>query len=237
MQHINAAYAQPVHPSTNFPTMIPPTPTTVPTPLAVVEYLLNQLPPLPPLNKDDHQDVQFWEKRMWEQWVSEGKESGDTFKSGVRGEGINSSWMEDSNGIRVNVSRQGEIINGARRVWTTLSSNGVLLRSYRGIQDRTLTYFRRAVETEFEELRLCSNHWKTDKLWKENFSPRGNDPNKGTSDADKETSSQGSGFTKVSAFHCDLPFCFSCTFSSSLSPPPGMGESCKTFLARYDHGF
>ena len=153
--------------------MIPPTPPTpiaTPTRFAVAEYLLNKLPPLPPLDKEDYENVRFWDKGTWEQWARDEKEMGITLKSGVQGQGTNSSWMEDTDGNRVEIHRQRQIIAGARLAWTNLSTCGISLLSYRESDEMTLSYFRRKVETDFQELRLCSNHWKADKLWMENFS-------------------------------------------------------------------
>lgn len=166
---------------------IPPTPSATPTRFAVAEYLLSRLPPLPPLDKEDYEDVRFWDKSTWERWVEDEKEIGNTFKSGVQGQGINSSWMEDTDGSRVAIHRQRQIIAGARLAWTNLSTCGVSVGSYRECDEMTLSYFRRKVETDFQELRLCSNHWKADKLWMENFS---------TQKSGKETPR----FTKVSPF-------------------------------------
>ena len=165
----------------------PPTPSATPTRFAVAEYLLNKLPPLPPLDEEDYENVRFWDKSTWERWVEDEKEVGITFKSGVRGQGINSSWMEDTDGNRVEIHRQRQIIAGARLVWKNLSTCGVSVGSYRESDEMTLSYFRRKVETEFQELRLCSNHWKADRLWMENFS---------TQKSGKETPR----FTKVSLF-------------------------------------
>ena len=161
-------------------------------PFAVAEYLLSKLPPLPPLDKEDYEDVRFWDKSAWEWWVEDEKEIGITFKSGVQGQGINSSWMEDADGSRVEIYRQRQIIAGARLAWTNLSACGVSVGSYQESDEMTLSYFRCKVETDYQELRLCSNHWKANRLWVENFT-------KGAQGGNKEMPI----FTKVSMFEHD----------------------------------
>jgi len=184
-------------------------PAAIPPSLAVVEYLLSQLPPLPPLNKNDYELVEFWDKKDWKCWTADQREGGSTLKSGAKGGGINSSWMEDENGVRVDISRQTQIITGARVIWITLTTNGVALTSYRGIDERTLTYFRRKVETDFEELRLCSHHWKADMLWMENFSSWSGKPDPGPKDTSGDTLPP-SAYKKVSVPQHNVSFSFSC---------------------------
>jgi len=95
------------------------------------------------------------------------------FKPGVKGEGINSSWMEDSNGNRVHKDRQDQILGAARKTWRTMESFEVGMASYTSVPGPVLNYFRAKMESMFEELRFCADHWKTDAIWKENFSSTG----------------------------------------------------------------
>ena len=133
--------------------------------------------------------TEFWEKGEWERKVKIRKESKDpSDKGGIKGEGINSSWMEDEYGIRVSVERQTEIIAAARRTWVTLSNCGIAVTKFRNAEEIVVSYFRRKLETNFIELHYCHNHWKADRLWQENFSSWGGPP------ADP----------KVSAFGCNL---------------------------------
>ena len=118
--------------------------------------------------------TEFWDKKDWETQVKIRKESKskDGVK-GTKGEGINSSWMEDEYGTRVDIDRQTEIIAAARRTWLTLSNHGVVVSTLGAADEMVVSYFRRKLETDFIELCYCHNHWKTDKLWKENFSSWG----------------------------------------------------------------
>lgn len=159
---------------------------TAPAPLAAVEYLLNKLKPLAPLDKDDYL-TKFWDKKDWENTVKYWKEAKSKGGSGTKGEGINSSWMEDEYGDRVEVNRQTEIIAAARRTWLTLSNCGVTVSTFGTTDETIVSYFRRQLETDFIELRYCRNHWKADRLWKENFSSWGGPAPE----------------TKVSVFECD----------------------------------
>lgn len=123
-----------------------------------------------PLNKNDYPGcLESWEEATWERLSAEKKELGK-FKSGVRGEGINSSWLEKEDGTRVPVVRQSLILGEARRTWITMRDFGIELVSFHDTPIPTRDYFRATMETQYIELRLCADHWKADKLWKENFS-------------------------------------------------------------------
>ena len=122
-----------------------------------------------PLDRHDWLLVKFWEKRDWEVWVKEQKEKG-SFQTRVRGAGVNSSWMEDENGNRVSLARQGEILEEVRRTWLTMEAFGVSVQVYGSTDGYTLNYFRAKMESKFQEFRLCANHWKADRAWVENFS-------------------------------------------------------------------
>ena len=168
---------------------------------------MNKLPPLTLFDRRDFEDIEFWERSEWESWVVKEKEKGVAFKSGVKGEGKNSSWMENADGTRVNIARQGQIIAGARHTWLTLKNCHVPLGSFRDTDERITSYFRRKVETEFDELRFCSNHWKADRLWMENFSSwryRPLDTQDGSHGNEMPLSKPIS--AKVSMFHTIPPF-------------------------------
>jgi hypothetical protein len=126
-------------------------------------------PPPSPLNRQDLRYVRFWTKDDWEAWCNEGKEKG-SFNMGVRGQGVNSSWMESADGTCVTLACQTQIIAGARRAWVSLTANGVPVTLFLGATIPTLIFFQRTLEEEFEELRYCVDYWKTRKLWSENVS-------------------------------------------------------------------
>lgn len=122
-----------------------------------------------PLSESEYRGIKFWEEVEWEKWCKEGKEKG-IFKIGVPGEGINSSWMEDKNGNRIDCARQGKLLREARRTWITMRGFEVNITVYMNTPAPTLDYFRARMEGMFFELRLCADHWKADRVWKENFS-------------------------------------------------------------------
>ena len=152
------------------PPPFPVAPPAVPPSFAAVEYLMNKLPPLTLFNRGDFEDIEFWERGEWESWVVKEKEKGVAFKSGVKGEGKNSSWMENTDGTRVNIAQQGQIIARARHTWLMLKNCHVPLGSFQDTDKQVTSYFRHKVETEFDKLCFCSNHWKANRLWMENFS-------------------------------------------------------------------
>ena len=128
-----------------------------------------------PLSKDTYPNSRFWEKSVWEAWSKGEKEKG-TFRSRARGEGMNSSWMEDASGNRVSLIRQQEILGEARRTWVTMRDFKVNFTVFRHTGAPTLDYFRARMEVLCFELQLCAGHWKADKLWRENFSSWSDQP-------------------------------------------------------------
>lgn len=132
-----------------------------------------------PLNKGDHPGVMFWEERLWIEWVQSQKERGG-FALGVPGRGINSSWMEDFGGNRVDLTRQKVIKDEVRETWDLMALSGIPLDVYSNTPTMVLDYFRARMASRFKELQLCTNHWKVDKLWQEAFSNSKYRPGKAT---------------------------------------------------------
>ena len=124
---------------------------------------------LTPFKANDYPNCLFWTERAWVEWAREGKEMG-IFRSGVEGEGVNSSWLEDPNGRRVDVVVQRNILDEARRTWSLMRRCRVRFGAYKATLLPELDYFRKSMEGAFEELRMCENHWKVDQLWTENYS-------------------------------------------------------------------
>jgi len=122
-----------------------------------------------PLKRNDYPDSRFWEKHMWSEWSKKEKEKG-SFSLRTQGQGVNSSWMEDENGNRVSVIRQRQILDEARHTWLTMWSFDVGFSTYTKTPVPTLNFFRARMGSKFLELQLCADHWKTDELWKENYS-------------------------------------------------------------------
>lgn len=121
------------------------------------------------LNRNNHPHAKFWEEHEWEQWAREEKEEG-MFKSGMQGEGVNSSWMENAMGERVDIARQQKILKEAHRTWVTMKCFGIELIVLGGMAVTSLDYFHARMELKFPELQLCADHWKVDRIWTENFS-------------------------------------------------------------------
>jgi len=122
-----------------------------------------------PLSRDAFPLTLFWEECEWERWKKREKEKG-TFGHRIQGEGVNSSWIEDKNGGRVDRTRQKQILAEARHQWVTMRDYNVDVMIYTDTPMPTVDYFRAKMETTFPELQLCADHWKVKKLWMENFS-------------------------------------------------------------------
>ena len=137
-----------------------------------LELLIKNSPAVmpPPLNRADYPKLRHtWEENDWENWVMIGKENAQ-FRPGVQGAGVNSSWMQNQDGGRIDLPQQKRILKEARRIWVTMKDFNVPLKTETGVALPTLNYFRAMMESQFFELRLCADHWKVDRVWTENFS-------------------------------------------------------------------
>lgn len=153
-----------------------PTPATMSTghPLSNLERLYLASPVVSmsePYNRKDYPRCKFWTEDAWREWVKEEKEKG-SFKPGNRkqGEGVNSSFMEDEYGNRVELRLQKQILKEASRTWISMKGFGVEVTVHRYMPSPALDYFRSRMESKFEILRFCADHWKSDQVWRENYS-------------------------------------------------------------------
>ena len=121
-----------------------------------------------PLRHTDHIDCMFWEEATWTRWVEEMREIGSIGPG--TGRSINSSWLEDSNGIRVDRNRQGKVLDEMRATWLNMEDFNIPIKRFTSMPATSLNYFRARMESVCPELQLCADHWKADRLWKENFS-------------------------------------------------------------------
>lgn len=122
-----------------------------------------------PFKRNNDLGVKFWERHMWTEWVKSEKERG-MFNSGVQGKGVNSSFVENMDGNRVQFLRQKEILKQARDAWCTMAACGINLKPHSDMPAPMMDYFRAWMESKCPELQLCVNHWKVDKIWQQNFS-------------------------------------------------------------------
>jgi hypothetical protein len=151
-----------------------PSPVTIPIPSqqSNLQQLYTATPDVvmpPPLLRDEHPGIRFWEQPLWAEWVEREVEKG-SFNTGVQGQGKNSSFMEDADGNRVHISRQKQILEEAHSCWRTMHSFNINLARYREMPATVVDYFRAWMESKCPELQLCAGHWKADKVWHENFS-------------------------------------------------------------------
>ena len=122
-----------------------------------------------PLKKDDYPNVKFWELDQWSKWVNQQMEMGN-FKNGMQGQGMNSSFMEDTEGYRVSVTWQKQILEEVHTSWRTMQAFEIELKPLRSMPAPPRDYFRARLAVKCPELRLCANHWKVDRVWRKNFS-------------------------------------------------------------------
>jgi hypothetical protein len=57
----------------------------------------------------------------------------------------------------------------ARTIWTHLEQNNQAPSNYKTAGIKILNEFRGEMEKTFIELQLCSNHWKVDRIWINNY--------------------------------------------------------------------
>ena len=122
-----------------------------------------------PLEKSDHPNCKFWDRQAWEEWKVIRRET-VTGGNRARGQGINSSFIEGTDGTRVDLLRQQQILREARETLCLMQDFNISLKSHTKMTTLHLDYFRARLESKFYELRLCQDHWKADKIWQENYS-------------------------------------------------------------------
>lgn len=122
-----------------------------------------------PLERSNHPDCKFWDRHAWEEWKVIRRET-VTSNNRVRGQGINSSFIEGPDGTRVDFPRQQQILKEARETLCLMKDFNISLKSHTKMTTLHLDYFRARLESKFYELRLCQDHWKADKIWQENYS-------------------------------------------------------------------
>lgn len=123
----------------------------------------------PPLNREDY-NTHFWERSVWKMKTARAPENPGEYTSGVPGLGVNSSFLEDKDGIRPQLPRQKEILEEVHTTWRTMKEFNIELKPKGSMTAPARQYFCSRMELKCPELRLCSNHWKAEQLWKENFS-------------------------------------------------------------------
>ena len=115
------------------------------------------------LNQLNYGLIKFWEQPLWQLWVKDEKERG-TFVP-LEGQGVNSSFMEATDGSRVHLTRQREILDEAHVLWRTMQSFEIPLKSYKRMPAPEVDYFCVRMVVKCPELQLSASHWKMDEIW------------------------------------------------------------------------
>lgn len=157
------------------------------------------------LNRLNYGLVKFWERPLWRLWVKDEKERG-TFVP-LEGQGVNSSFMEATDGSHVHLTQQREILDEAHVSWRTMRSFEIPLKSYKRMPAPEVDYFRARMVVKCPELQLCTSHWKADEIWRENFTSWNQKDRKDQKDLVKISQVQNDKANEVDK-------------SQSLPPPP-----------------
>jgi hypothetical protein len=82
---------------------------------------------------------------------------------------IQSGFLEDDSGDRVSWNQQDVILTAARKIWNHFEHISITPVNWTTADLTLLVHFRAEMEKVFFELRLCSHHWKADRIWINNY--------------------------------------------------------------------
>ncbi|KAJ6492470.1 hypothetical protein C8R47DRAFT_430563 [Mycena vitilis] len=123
-------------------------------------------PPLPQirvLNETDYPLAKYWQKSRWTDAMS--KDRGRSTASGRSPPSKNSLlFITTEDGDTPSKDRMSEARRCAASFYFELKSQNLQPTTWREATMSTKTRFRALLESEIPELRLCSEHWKADKL-------------------------------------------------------------------------
>ena len=119
-------------------------------------------------DESEYPYVRFWNLDTWKNWSRGVKGVSKIEDPEEKGSRL-SSYLEDENGGRVSRARQDAMFLHARSIWTQFDSAGQAPTSYKSAGISILNQFHSEMETNFAKLQLCSNHWKADRIWINNY--------------------------------------------------------------------
>ncbi|EIN04487.1 hypothetical protein PUNSTDRAFT_47463 [Punctularia strigosozonata HHB-11173 SS5] len=142
----------------------------------------NSLPnvnPVPPLNRAHYPKVKYWDRETWANFCRQNQHSkGDSQDTGVRGgtrctQDINvaARYIQYSDGSVVSGQRAAAMRRSLDTLFAEIHSKGASKPSFKKLSAGVLAYIHHHMELSYEELRYCSNHWKTDVLGSDRYSP------------------------------------------------------------------
>lgn len=80
------------------------------------------------------------------------------------------TYMEDEHGKLLSIGTRTAVARDAKAFWQAKHNKGVHLKSLSKVDWDIRQEFREAMGTEHPWLRYCSDHWKTDQIWRDKFS-------------------------------------------------------------------
>ncbi|KAI0280461.1 hypothetical protein BC826DRAFT_1112138 [Russula brevipes] len=127
---------------------------------------------LPSLEKNDYPHVKFWTKEEWRKSENFHKDTSELETKGAgrgasrssKGENVMMLYIEDANGSPISGTLAGEIRDLARSVWRGFYVRGVAPGKWGHVSKDVRDEFCHEMESRFEVLRYCDNHWKTHML-------------------------------------------------------------------------
>jgi hypothetical protein len=130
------------------------------------------VPTVKPLSENDFPNVRFWHKSKWNNHIkTEAKGFSSTGPVGERGSGraskginVSMQYVEDENGDAVDGFRATAIRNLAQNVFQQLLNHGQAPATWSAAGNDVKKHYFHEMESQFTELRLCADHWKTQHL-------------------------------------------------------------------------
>ena len=157
----------------------------------------------PPLSQLDYPLVKYWERKVWKNIAGTRKDTSEVqTKNGSRGgtrsskgENVMMLYIEDANGMPVDGNVACGMRELARSIWRSLYERGITPETWGQSTKEVREEFCREMESEYNVLRLCDNHWKANTLataiysqWYRTYNKKHRPDNNNGSDGDSSNS-------------------------------------------------
>ena len=150
-----------------------------------IDTLLARAKPLPPLDRNDFKNLIHWESTEYRRLQKGTPKTEDADEDKLPAPDVGSSssgsdakpkspilscFLEDKDGNPISETEKSAMFAVAGAFWLSLLQNKRAPETYRLANLEIRSQWEALMESNFECLRYCANHWKVGQLWKNNYS-------------------------------------------------------------------
>lgn len=156
-----------------------------------IDILLARAKPLPPLDRKDFEHLTHWESTEYRKRRKGAPKTEDAAEDKLPAPDVGSSssgsdatskssvlscFLEDKDGKPISETEKSAIFAVAGAFWLSLLQSNRAPESYRQANLGIRLQWEALMESNFECLRYCANHWKVSQLWINHYSSWLNNP-------------------------------------------------------------